>query len=51
MFDQNRGPHASVGVKTENNVIVLDHPSYSPDLNLIETIWGWMSMEVNKNAQ
>uniref|UniRef100_A0A096M5I5 Tc1-like transposase DDE domain-containing protein n=1 Tax=Poecilia formosa TaxID=48698 RepID=A0A096M5I5_POEFO len=25
----------------ENNITLLDHPACSPDLNLIENIWGW----------
>uniref|UniRef100_A0A3Q0RK78 Tc1-like transposase DDE domain-containing protein n=1 Tax=Amphilophus citrinellus TaxID=61819 RepID=A0A3Q0RK78_AMPCI len=26
----------------ENNITLLDHPAWSPDLNPIENIWGWI---------
>uniref|UniRef100_A0A3Q3M878 Tc1-like transposase DDE domain-containing protein n=1 Tax=Mastacembelus armatus TaxID=205130 RepID=A0A3Q3M878_9TELE len=35
----------------ENNVCFLDHPACSPDLNLIENVWGWMAREVYKNRR
>uniref|UniRef100_A0A3Q4GQW4 Transposase Tc1-like domain-containing protein n=1 Tax=Neolamprologus brichardi TaxID=32507 RepID=A0A3Q4GQW4_NEOBR len=34
-----------------NNITLLDHPTCSPDLNLIENLWGWMARDVYKTGQ
>lgn len=31
---------------SSQNVEVLDWPPYSPDLNIIENVWGWLTREV-----
>lgn len=44
-------PHGGSIVKQwfqENHVYVLDWPSYSPDLNPIENVWGFMRGELFK---
>ena len=33
-----------------NNVILLDHPACSPELNPIENVWRWMAREVYTNG-
>ena len=36
----------------EGKVTVLDFPPYSPDLNIIENIWGWMKVKIaERNIQ
>uniref|UniRef100_A0A3B4BID6 Tc1-like transposase DDE domain-containing protein n=1 Tax=Periophthalmus magnuspinnatus TaxID=409849 RepID=A0A3B4BID6_9GOBI len=30
-----------------NNITLLNHPAYSPDLNPIDNIWGWMFQTVD----
>ncbi|CAH2100518.1 unnamed protein product [Euphydryas editha] len=35
----------------QNNINVLDWPSLSPDLNIIENVWGWLSRELYKNGK
>uniref|UniRef100_A0A3B3D7C4 Tc1-like transposase DDE domain-containing protein n=1 Tax=Oryzias melastigma TaxID=30732 RepID=A0A3B3D7C4_ORYME len=34
----------------EVNLIILDFPASSPDLNSIENIWRWIKREVYKNG-
>lgn len=50
IFQQdNAAIHTAARVKqwfTSNNVDVLDWPPLSPDLNLIENVWGWLSRKV-----
>ncbi len=31
-----------------NRIFLLDYPSYSPDLNSIENIWGWIKKKLSK---
>lgn len=33
---------------TDKNLETLKWPPYSPDLNLIENVWGWMKNQVQK---
>ena len=35
----------------QNNVILLNHPPLSPDLNPIENLWGIMANEMYKNGR
>jgi len=30
----------------ENNIKVIKHPPYSPDLNPIEKVWAWMKVDI-----
>lgn len=38
--------HNTMHYLEENDVRVLEHPSYSPDLNPIEQVWAWMKHDV-----
>ena len=33
----------------KQNIKVIEHPSYRPDLNPIEHIWAWMKSEITKD--
>lgn len=50
IYQQDNAPiHTATRVKkwfSDNNVNVLDWPPLSPDLNLIENVWGWLSRKI-----
>ena len=36
---------------SEQNVTLMDWPPYSPDLNIIENVWGWLSRKVYEGGK
>ena len=55
VFQQdNAPPHVSKQTKQwmeENNINILSWPPRSPDFNIIENCWGWLSNQVYANGQ
>ena len=52
-IQDNAKPHAAhftTDFFAEQEVRVLKHPSYSPDLNPIEKVWAWMKSEISQTT-
>lgn len=50
----NASIHASVETRTfltERNITVMDFPSISPDMNIMETVWGILARKVYANER
>ncbi|KAL7727430.1 hypothetical protein ACLKA6_017554 [Drosophila palustris] len=46
--------HTARSVKSwiqDQNVDLLDWPPYSPDLNIIENVWGWLARKVYESGK
>lgn len=54
-FQQDNAPiHTARVVKSwiqEQNVTLMEWPPYSPDLNIIENVWGWMTRKVYESGR
>lgn len=55
IFQHDRAPiHTSRIVQDyfrEENIALLDWPSISPDLNIIENLWGWLTRQIYANGR
>lgn len=52
-LQDNAKPHTAKETKEyldKNNVRVLFHPAYSPDLNPIEHVWAWMKHDITSKS-
>lgn len=55
IFQQDNAPiHNARVVKawiSDQNVTLMDWPPYSPDLNIVENVWGWLSLKVYEGGK
>ena len=54
LMQDNAPPHRSCSTKrwlSRNEVEVISWPPYSPDLNPIENLWGWLTRKVYANGR
>jgi len=52
-LQDNARPHSAHDTKNffkDQNIRVIQHPSYSPDLNPIEQVWAWMKKDIGKEC-
>jgi transposase len=54
IFQQDNAPCHTAGIIKdffkENNIVVLDWPANSPDLNPIENLWSWLDIQLSKRV-